>query len=441
MPNHTAFSARKTILGWYHWVLSAIASVFLLIPAAWGGGVWLYEGGTPDLGTAGAGRAAMATDASTAGANPAGMTRLDRSQLLTAVQGLYVNSKFDTERSDYGGGDGGNAGGFVPSGGLHYVYRVTDDFRLGVSAGSYFGLGVDYGDDWAGRYYTTEAELLTFGVNPGAGYRVNRWLSVGAGVSMLYATLDQKVAINNSAVPPQQPGSADGRLELDADDVGYGFNAGILVSPWSNTRFGLTYRSEVDLEFKDAAKLKNIRPVLQGILNLSGLAGSKVDIDMTIPQAVMFSAYQQLTDRWAIMGNVGWQDWSEFGKQDLTLSSTTATSFTKDLGYDDTWHFALGAQYRFAERWLWSVGAAYDTSPVDDADQRTPDLPLDRQIRIGTGIQYDWNEDVTVGVAYEYLDAGKAEIDQEGGLLQGPLKGEYDPNVIHFFAVNLIWKF
>jgi len=436
MPNYTAFSASKTILRWYQWVLSAIASVFLLIPAAWGGGVWLYEGGTPDLGTAGAGRAAMASDALTAGANPAGMTRLDRSQLLTAVQGLYVNAKFDTELSDYGGGDGGNAGGFVPSGGLHYVHRVTDDFRLGVSTGSYFGLGVDYGDDWAGRYYTTEAELLTFGVNPGAGYRVNNWLSVGAGFSVLYATLDQKAAVRNAFDPV-----GDGQLELDADDVGYGFNAGILVSPWSSTRFGLTYRSKVDLEFKDSAKLKNIGPVLQGILNLSGLAGSKVDIDMTIPQAVMLSGYHQLTDRWAVMGNIGWQDWSEFGKQDLTLSSTASTTFTKDLGYDDTWHFALGAQYRFAERWLWSVGAAYDTSPVDDADQRTPDLPLDRQIRIGTGIQYDWNEDVIVGVAYEYLDAGEAEIDQEGGLLQGPLKGDYDPNAIHFFAVNLIWKF
>jgi hypothetical protein len=35
------------------------------------------------------------------------------------------------------------------------------------------------------------------------------------------------------------------------------------------------------------------------------------------------------------------------------------------------------------------------------------------------------------------LDAGDAEIDQDGG----PLKGEYDTNTIHFFAVNLIWKF
>ena len=62
---------------------------------------------------------------------------------------------------------------------------------------------------------------------------------------------------------------------------------------------------------------------------------------------------------------------------------------------------------------------------------------MDRQIRIGTGIQYDWNKDVTVGAAYEYLDAGETEIDQDGG----PLKGEYDTTAIHFFAVNLIWKF
>ena len=415
-----------------------VLCAILFAPSSWAAGLWLYESGTPDLGTAAAGRAAMASDASTAGMNPAGMTRLDRSQMLAAVQGMYIDAQFDTELSGFGGGDGGNAGGFMPSGSLHFVHHTTDNFRLGITAGSYLGLGVDYGDEWAGRYYTTEVELLTYGINTGAGYRVNNWLSVGAGFSVLYATLDQKAAINNRAVPGQA-GLADGKLELDADDVGYGFNLGILLSPWSSTRFGLTYRSEVDLEFTDAASLKNIGPVLQGLLNLSGVAGSKVDIDMTIPQAVMLSGYHQLTEHWAIMGNIGWQDWSEFGKQDVTLRSTTSTKFTQDLDYDDTWHFALGAQYRFAEGWLWSVGAAYDTSPTDD-DTRTPDLPLDRQIRIGTGIQYDWYEDLTVGVAYEYLDLGEAEIDQAGGPLQGPLKGEYDPNVIHFFAANLIWK-
>ena len=414
-------------------------SLSLLATSAWGAGLWLYETGGPDLGTANAGRAATAMDASIVAGNPAGMTNLERSQMMAAVMGLYINSQFDTEISGFGGGDGGNAGGFLPGGTLHYVHRVTDDFRLGVSAGSYFGLGIKYDDDWAGRYYTTEAKLITFGVNPGAGYRVNDWLSVGAGVSILYAKLDQKAAVNNSAVPGQA-GLADGKLELKDDDVAYGFNLGILLSPWSGTRFGLTYRSELDLEFTDAASLSDIGPVLQGLLNLSGVVDKNVDIDMTIPQALMLSVHHQLTDRWAVMANVGWQEWSQFGKQDLTLRSTNSTTFTQDLDYDDAWHFALGTQYRFADAWVWSVGFAYDTDPSND-DTRTPDLALDRQIRIGTGIQYDWSKDVTVGVAYEYMDLGRAEIDQDGGPLQGPLKGDYDTNAIHFLAVNLIWKF
>ncbi len=423
----------------YQCAFFAILSIGMFVSSAWGGGIWLYEMGTPDLGTAGAGRAAMAADASTAGANPAGMTRLERSQMIAAFQGLYIDARFDTAESRFGGGDGGNAGGFVPAGSFHYVHSFTPDLKFGVSAGSYFGLGLDYGDDWAGRYYSTKAELLIFGLNPGVGYRVNNWLSLGAGFSVLYAELDQEAAINNSAVPGQA-GMSDGQLKFEDDDVAYGFNLGVLLTPWVGSRFGLTYRSEVDLEFKDVASLKNTGPVLQGLLNASGLAGSKVDIDMTIPQALMLSGYHQLNPRWAIMGNIGWQNWSEFGKQDLTLRSTNSTTFTQDLDYDDTWHFALGAQYRFADPWLWSVGVAYDTSPTDE-DTRTPDLPLDRQIRIGTGMQFDWNEDVTLGAAYEYVDLGDAEIDQEGGPLQGPLKGEYDTNAIHFFAVNLIWKF
>jgi hypothetical protein len=50
---------------------------------------------------------------------------------------------------------------------------------------------------------------MIFGVNPGAGHRVNRWLSVGAGFSVLYVNLDQKAAVNNSAVPGQA-GQSDG---------------------------------------------------------------------------------------------------------------------------------------------------------------------------------------------------------------------------------------
>jgi long-chain fatty acid transport protein len=133
-------------------ILAAVLITLIMCPKIWAAGLWLYEGATPDLGTAGAGRAAAANDASTAGGNPAGMTRLKGSQMTVGAQALFPQIKFDVDESSFGGGNGGNAGYFTPAGSFYYVHNLSPDFKLGVVAGSYFGLGLDYDDDWAGRY-------------------------------------------------------------------------------------------------------------------------------------------------------------------------------------------------------------------------------------------------------------------------------------------------
>src|SRR5512134_1520336 len=81
--------------------------------SAHAGGLFLYEMATPDLGTASAGRAATADNAATAFGNPAGMTRLDQSQMLIGVQPGYGISRFDKDNeTTISGGNGGNALGF-----------------------------------------------------------------------------------------------------------------------------------------------------------------------------------------------------------------------------------------------------------------------------------------------------------------------------------------
>ena len=411
-----------------------LCGLFLLLTmfgtSAMAAGVVLYEQATPDMGLAAAGRVAAAQDASVAGANPAGMTLLDRSQLVTGFLGIDVNVKFDADSATFDGGNGGDAGSFVPAGTFAYVESISPDLKLGVSLGSYFGLGVDYSETWSGRYYAKEAELTTMYLNTGVGYRLNDWLSVGAGISAVYGELYQKVAINN--LGPSQP---DGQLKLDSDDVGYGYNLGVLAELNERTRFGLTYRSKVELDFDDSASMSGVLPPLSAVLEPKG----KVDMEINIPTLVMASGYHEINDQWAVMGNIGWQKQSEFGETGITINSPTDTKFTADRNFDDTWHYALGTQYRLADPWLLSVGFAYDESPVDDK-YRTPDMPLDRQYRYATGIQYDLNEDVTIGGAYTFLDAGDAKIEQvsEG---RGDLNGKYETNYINFFNVNVVWRF
>lgn len=401
--------------------------------AARAGGLFVTEMGTPDLATAAAGRAATAETAATAFGNPAGMARLKDSQLLIGLQGAYGSARFDRgSGTTVSGGNGGNALGAFPGGGLYAVYSVTPEFRIGLSAGSNFGGDLEYEQSWSGRYYGTRSTLVTFGAWPVASYKINDWLSIGGGAQIIYGTMNVKTSVASPL------GGPDGQIQLDSDDVGFGGIAGILVEPRPGTRIGVTYTSPIDLKFKQKPDTAGGGPVFDALD--PRITDAKVDLGLTIPQSVMLSGHHDLTPDIAIMGNVTWQNWSQFGQPSLEVTSTTSRSATTDLGYKDTWGFALGGRWRFLPRWSWSAGFAYDTSPMSKSE-RTPALPLDQQFRIGTGIQYALSERITLGAAYEYLNLGEGDIDVDRGPLAGSLQGNYSTNDVHYVNATLAWKF
>ena len=413
---------------------AAILSGLLTAPC-YAAGIWLYEQGTPDMGMANAGRAALAENAATASGNPAGMTRLEGTELLIGIQPMLYTTRFDQQESSFGGGNGGNAGALIPGGAFYFVRDMLPKLKLGFSASSFFGAGLDYSNDWAGRYYATEVVMFTVQAGPSLGYRINDQWSVGAGAYALYADLTQKARLNNAAL---DPGVADGSLKLSADDWGYGGRLGVLFEPASGTRLGLQYSAKVKLEFKDRVRLNNLGPTLSALFAVVDI--DNVNLKMNLPQSLMFSAFQQLNRKWDIAANVGWQDWSDFGKMAAQLESTTTTTLTADRNFKDTWHGALGVRCRYRPGWRLSTGFAYDSSPVSDAN-RTPDMPLDRQLRFAVGLEHERSEDFTLGVAYEYLNLGDAKIEQEGSPLKGSLKGKYSPNAIHLVNFTLAWRY
>ena len=176
------------------------------------------------------------------------------------------------------------------------------------------------------------------------------------------------------------------------------------------------------------------------VLSVFVLLDSEIKIEFTMPQALMFSAYHDLNDRWAIMGNLGWQDWSEFGKVGVTVASEDTSSLTLDRNYKDTWHVAVGTQYRVADPWLLTAGMAYDSSMMDDED-RTPDLPLGEAWRFGLGARYDWSKNLAFGLGYTLLWSGDLDMDVNRGALAGRVSGTYENTSMSFINFYLNWKF
>ena len=99
----------------------------------------------------------------------------------------------------------------------------------------------------------------------------------------------------------------------------------------------------------------------------------------------MGSVFHQVSDRWAVLGSLGWQQWSKFGKAALSVDASDPTSLTTDLNYKDTW-IAVGAQHRLSDPWTLNFGIAYD-SGFQDSGNISPALPANAAWRFGVGGQ------------------------------------------------------
>jgi long-chain fatty acid transport protein len=412
-----------------------VLSVVIAGGSARAGGLGLYEMGTPDVGLAAAGFAARAQDATTVFTNPAGMSSLDSSQVMGGMQALYGDFKFSPNSgSTVAGSDGGNAMGWAPGGSMFITQKLNKDWSFGFGILSYFGAASKYDDNWVGRYYVQKETLLGLTLTPALSYRVNDWISLGAGLNMMYGYMDMQVAVNNFG--DRRP---DGQLKYNDHEWGYGGNFGVLVEPMAGTRLGLTYLTEVQLSYSAVPEFSGLGPLLQAALTRRGLTSNNLDIDLNIPQMFMFSVNQDLNEKWSILGNVGWQNWSRFGSVEIGINSTDPQTLSVDAHYNDTWHVALGTQYRHSKDWTFTGGIAYDSSAVDD-NNRTVTVPMGEAWRYALGAQYAFSPTLTLGASYEFIWMGDMSVNQSNEI-KGTVSGEYSQVNISVLALNVNWKF
>ena len=393
------------------------------------GGICINDVASPQMGSSYAGASASAQDAATAYLNPAGMTRLEKGEILMGTYAGFFNINFNANQGKTTNpGDppppfamestftnsGGDISNFLPGIGTYAVVPLAEDLRFGFAVNGLFGGAADYDNNWVGRTFITDVELVILNLNPSLAYRVNDWLSLGVGLNVYYAELS-KFQLKASTLPGAITLKADG-----ADDWQPTFSVGALLEPREGTRIGFNYRYEADLE-------------------LTGGDAPDFEYDFTLPQGFNVGVFHQLTDDLALLFDAGWSDWSEFSQQQIEVSGIDI-SFSRQ--WDDTWRIGAGFQYQLDESWLWQGGFGFDSSPVNPS-KRTPDLPASEQYRFSTGLQYALGENVTFGLSYTFLWFGNPEIHTVDlpGPSGGNLDGEYDASWGQFIGLNFSWRF
>ena len=395
-------------------ILFGITS-FFLSNATFSAAFQFYELGTSIIGTAGVGQAAVSNDASTSYFNPAGMTQLAGSQYLVGTQLFFPEIHITKNNlNTFTGDNGGNAGALVPGGAMYYVGDLFSNLKMGVSFTSPYGGLLNYSDGWIGRFNVEFSQFYVLNLNPSIAYQLNDWLSLGLGFAIEYANLRQ-----TTALPAVHAG--DGQINVKVHDFSPGFNAGVLFSPTDITKIGIAYRSQIKHNMSG-----NI-----SFLRIASIPSASTEI--TTPHNVILSLSQGVTENFNVLAEAGWANWASMKASILVIDGLSAV---ENLNWNNTYRLGLGGQYSVSPCTLLQAGVSYDSSPTT-ASRRLPNLPMDKQYRIGAGVIISPLEILQISFSYEYVNFGRASIHNVGPV--GILSGDYSQNYANIVqsAINV----
>jgi long-chain fatty acid transport protein len=385
-----------------------LAGATCLSSAAFASGFALREGTADWLGNAFAGESAKAYDASTVWSNPAGMVRLDQDEIDGAVS--YIGPSFNfsgTNSNPLTGGNvsgttGGNAIAPAASGSLFGVWALSPRFRLGFSVTSPFGERISYPGDFVGRYQSLVSSITDINFGLALSYKVNDHLSIGGGPNIDYFDARLTQALNVpvlSAATGQNP-----IADTHGNDLGVGYNIGILYQFNDATRIGVDYRSRIRHNITGEQKItvpaifSLLSPETAALLNA---ANSAATTSITLPDDLDIGLYHQITQRWAVMGSIEWTDWSLFNTLNITPTNG-APGTTIQEHWRNTWYAGIGTNYQLLDNLMLQTGFGYDESPVTDSN-RTTRVPDADHYDLGFGAQYQILPSTSLQLAYLHV--------------------------------------
>lgn len=429
-----------------------IAGGLLLLngASAHAAGFYLIDQSVSNMGTAYAGGAAMAEDASTLYFNPAGITRFEQPQALFAVNAvLEPTLKFRDNGSNHvllgngglGSDQGANAGVSAEIPYIYYSQPLSSQLYWGIGVNAPFGLAAKYNPNWVGRYYAIDSELKTLNINPSIAYRRDK-MSYGVGVNLQYmeARLSNAIDIGTiNALPVAAggfggafsalglvPAASDGYISLQGNDWSWGYNFGVLYEFNKQHRVGFHYRSSIAHALSGRA---DFTIPGNGVIEAgTGLFGdSAVSSAVKMPRIASISTYHTLNTQWAMMADITWTQWSSIKEVRFQFDSAQPEAVTT-YNWRNARRYAIGTSFKASAKLSCRAGIAFDETPVPDSQYRNPRLPDESRTWLTVGLGYQPSRQWGIDVSYAYLSADDAQINKtatgEDALLGG-LQGSY----------------
>ena len=343
--------------------------------------------------------------------NPAGISQLEGQQFsLNAYSIIYG----DTYKGAAGKINSQEQWETVPQ---VFSSMSFPKYNLTFGLGTYSPYGLRF--EWPSSAPFSPAgqmgEIDYIRLNPVIAWQVIPSLSIAAGPMLDYseANLKQTVGGFNN--------------EFRGRDTDAGYNIGVLWKPWAQHSFGITYRSESDMNYKGHAT------------SLTGLGYTAAQANFHLPETLVFGYSFRPTTNWNFEADATWADWTTiktvYEYPGATAPTPLSALDTLAFNWHPSWMFDFGATRYLGKGWRVSGGYMYVENTIPDGTFNPLVPDSDRHIfSIGVGKKYNkfsWD------VAYQLAWGPSRTVSDDNF---PPADGSYT-FLSHAISINFGYKF
>jgi long-chain fatty acid transport protein len=367
---------------------------------------------------------ASSTRADTAYYNPANMAWMeDRYHLEVDATYIFLSEiDYEDARAATLDGSSEEENFFIPTG--FFVSPSYGGARFGMSITAPAGLSKRWKDPFP-QTFAEEFSLAVIEANPTVAYSFKNMVSISGGIRMLYAD----ATVESDGMVQVAPGVYRPlSREMEGDTTEWGWNVALAVKPVDALNISATYRSHVDLDFKDEAVLNQFGRI--------GTFGAKVSVP--VPAVVALSVAYDVLENLNVELTWDRTFWSKYDDLDFDFTPAAMASFEDPLpkDWDDANAFRIGLTYDLNDTWTLMGGFAYDETPVP-TETISFELPDSDAWIYSLGAQYKVSDKMDVGVAalYDYKESREA-ISEDGRI-----NGEFTNASAFLLSVGMNYRF
>jgi long-chain fatty acid transport protein len=438
-------------------VVGLLFLVFSTRSASAGTGIYSNGVGARSMALGGADVAWADDPISAIGANPAGLSSLNKIELDLGATAAIPTGDF-ANRVDQDGS-------------LKESFELGPDFAAGLPIGATpvsFGIGAfpkaglsanwNYADppgglggkaSYGSRYDVSEIELLR--TEAAVSVKLGSMFSLGASLNVDY----NQNRLQTPYVFQSQPTLRGFKTLLDLNTSGWGLsgNTGLLFKPLDNLQFGLAYQSPTSIASQGSAygsagaQLNALGGAFAGVRHDFHY---NAEVDNTFPQMVSGGLSWKFLPQWRLALQTDWVNWSHaFNTLPVKLSDGNNRDLNAFLGknalqdgiplqWRNQFVYRTGIEYAVTKSLTLRAGYAYSRSPVPD-QTLTPLTAAIPENTVSMGAGYRWGR-YGVDVAYQW-DLPVSRSVSNSSILSGEYNYSSTLVGIHWIALTASVQF